>query len=163
ITDLNRQIASYTSLYKDNPARAKQVIQDKGLQSQIDALYALARQQHDKKVRALGGGRGGSAPARGGADNTDELKAQGAYYEMTEEALDGEIKKLEGDLSSLEAKTGEIDAIKQEIAARDEVSKSVATVLEKLRVEVAARPRAGKLEDAAVPAVREEKRLKFAG
>jgi polysaccharide biosynthesis transport protein len=162
IADLNGQIAHYATLYRDNPDRAKQIVEEKGLQTQIDALYALARQKHDKKVQALGG-RPGPEPARGVADSTEELKARVASCEATEETLSQEIKNLEGDLRGLEVKSGEIDAIKQEIAVRDAVSKDVAMMLEKQRQEVAARPRAVKLEEATVPTVREERRLKFAG
>ncbi len=160
IADLNGQIARYTALYKDNPERAKQAIQEKGLQSQIDALYSLARQQHEKKVRALSGPV--SAP-RGAADNTEELKARVSSYEATEEGLSAEIKKLEGDLRGLEIQAERIDAIRREIAVRDAVSKDVATELERLRLESAARPRASKPEETAPQMVREERRLKFAG
>jgi capsular exopolysaccharide synthesis family protein len=162
ITDLNSQIARYTALYRDNPDRAKQVIKEKGLQTQIDALYARGRQQHEKKVRAASG-RGGAEPARPASDSTEELKARIASYDATEEALSAEIKKLEGDLHDLEARSGEIDAIRREIAVRDEVSRYVAAELEKLRLEVAAPPRAAKMEEASVPTVREERRLKLAG
>jgi succinoglycan biosynthesis transport protein ExoP len=162
IADLNGQIARYTALYKDNPGRAKEVIKEKGLQSQVDSLYALARQQHEKKVKALGG-KGSPESVRAVADNSEEIKARMASYEATEEALSQEIKKMEGDLRSLEVKSGEIDAIRREIAVRDEVSKDVATALEKLRLEVTARPRATMLEEAAVPTVRHERRLGYAG
>jgi capsular exopolysaccharide synthesis family protein len=161
IADLNGQMAQYTALYKDNPARAKQVIQEKGLQSQIDALYALARQQHDKKVRALGD-KPRPEPVRAVADVTEELKARVASYEANEEALSREVTKLEGDLRGLEAKSREIDAVRQEIAGRDEVSKGVAAAVEKLRLEAAAGPRAALVEEAAVPTAREERRLKWA-
>lgn len=160
IADLNGQIARFTALYKDNPAKAKQVIEEKGLQSQIDALYALGRRQYENKLKALGGGAGGLRPE---ANSTEELKARVAFYEASEESLEKEIKKLEEDLRGLETKSTEIDSIKQEIAVRDDVSKNVATVLEKLRLEASALPRASRLEEASVPVVREERRVKFAG
>src|SRR5262249_18511181 len=54
IGELTGQMARYTALYKDNPDRASQVIKEKGLQAQIDALYALGRTQYEKKLKALG-------------------------------------------------------------------------------------------------------------
>jgi Mrp family chromosome partitioning ATPase/uncharacterized protein involved in exopolysaccharide biosynthesis len=160
IADLNGQVARYTALYKDNPGRARDVIKDKGLQARIDALYAQARQQHEKKVRASGAKAGPDA-ARGGADGKEELKARIASYKATEGTLSREIENLESDLRGLEVRAAEIDAIKREIAVRDEVSKSVATVLEKLRLEAVAPARAVRLDEATVSAGRDE-RLKLA-
>jgi len=162
IAELNGEIASFTALYKDNPTKGKQVIEEKGLQSQIDSLYVLGRHQYEKKLKALGG-RGAPDPGRPEANSTDELKARVVFYEASEEALEKEIAKLEGELRGLENKAGEIDAIKQEIQVREDVGKNVATVLEKMRMEIAALPRAARLEEAPVPTVREERRLKFAG
>src|SRR5262249_3219875 len=97
------------------------------------------------------------------ANSIEELKARAASYEASEEFLEKEIKKLKEDLRELEAKSAEIDAVEREIAVRDDVSKNVATVLEKLRLEAWAGPRATRLEEAPVPVVREERRVKFAG
>src|SRR5689334_14446952 len=136
VADLNGQIVRYTALYKDNPARAKQVIEDKGLQSQIDALYALARQQHEKKLRALGGGPTDSHQP--GANGADELRARVASCDATEAALKKEIETLEEELRGLVTRSREIEAIKRGTQAREDVSKGVAAALEKVRLEASA-------------------------
>jgi capsular exopolysaccharide synthesis family protein len=155
IGELNSAIARYTALYKDNPAKAKQVIEEKGLQSQIDSLYALGRQQYEKKLQALSG-RTAPEPVRAETASTEELKA-------SEEALEKEIARLERELHELESKASVINALKQEIQVREDVGKNVATSLETMRLEMSAPPRAVWLEEAAVPTVREERRLWFAG
>jgi capsular exopolysaccharide synthesis family protein len=162
IADLNTKIARYAALYKDDPDKASQVIQEKGYQAQIDTLYAQARSQHEKKLRALGG-RGGADSSRPPADSAEELKARLAFCEASEEALEKEIKKLEADLRGPENRYGEIEAIRQEIQVREGASKNVAAALEKLRLDVAAPPRASRLDEATVLAVRDERRPWIAG
>jgi Mrp family chromosome partitioning ATPase len=161
IADLNKQIVQYTTLYKDNPGKARQIIEEKGLQSQIDALYELARQQHEKKQRALGGGA--PDPVRPGPDGTEELKTRIASYKDREEELAREVKKLDEELRELVARSADTETVKRQAAVREEASRNVATLLERLREEAAARPRAELLDEAAVPAVREERRLQIAG
>ncbi|HZT78678.1 MAG TPA: AAA family ATPase, partial [Gemmataceae bacterium] len=160
IADLNSQIVRYAALYKDNPARGKQVIEEKGLQSQIDSLYALGRRQYEKKLRALGGVADSPRPAANGAD---EVRARISSSEATEAALQKEVDRLEGELRGLASRSAEIEALKQDLQAREDLSRGVAAALEKARLELSAPPRASRLDEAAVPVLRQERRLTFAG
>jgi Mrp family chromosome partitioning ATPase len=149
LADLNDQVARFSALYKDNPAKAKQMIEERGLPARIDALQVQARQQYEKKLKAQGGPGNPRSP-RPEPKGTEELKARVASCEAAEESLGQEIKKLEGDLDRMEAGSAEINAIRGEIALHDDVSKDAATALEKAQQELTAPARAALLDEATV-------------
>jgi Mrp family chromosome partitioning ATPase len=162
VADLNDQISRFNALYKDNPAKAKQMIEERGLQARIDSLYAQGRQQYEKKLKALGGPGSPDVP-RPQANAAEELRARIACYEETEESLTKEVRKLEADLSRLGAECAEIDAIRREGALREEVGRDVAVALEKARLELSAPPREAWLEGATVTPAGDRRRAQLAG
>jgi Mrp family chromosome partitioning ATPase/uncharacterized protein involved in exopolysaccharide biosynthesis len=161
LADLNGQVAQFNALYSDNPAKARQMIEERGLQARIDTLRALGREQHEKKLKtpAGNGTPGGPRPA---ANGRDELKARIASCEAAEESLAKEIRKLEGDVGRLEVGSAEADAVRREITAGDEVSKDLATALEKARRELTAPARAARIDEAAVSAAGGVRRVPLA-
>jgi Mrp family chromosome partitioning ATPase len=161
LADLNGQVAQFNALYTDNPAKARQMIEERGLQARIDALRALGREQYEKKLKAQAAHGTPDGP-RPQASGTAELKARIASCEATEESLAKEVRKLEGDIGRLEAEPAEADAVRREIAAYGEVSKDVATALAKARLELTAPPRAALLDEAAVSAAGGGRRVPLA-
>src|SRR5262249_6635765 len=116
----------------------------------------------EKKLKALGS-PAAPEPPRPEPTPSGELRARIASCEAAEESLTKEIKQLEDDLGRPEPGSAEAEAIRQEIAVRDELSKEIATALEKARLELAAPARAAWLEEATVSAGGDGRRVQLAG
>jgi Mrp family chromosome partitioning ATPase len=162
IADLDGQVAQFHALYKDNPAKAKQMIEERGLQAKIDSLRAQGREQYEKKLKELGSPASPDVP-RSEANGTEELKARIASCEAAEESLTKEVRKLEADLGRVEAGSAKTDAVRREIAVHEEVSRDLATAVEKARLELSAPPREAWLEEATVTPAGAGRRAQLAG
>jgi capsular exopolysaccharide synthesis family protein len=162
IADLNGQIAQFTALYKDNPERAKKAIEERGLQTKLDALYSQAHQQYEKKHKAIGG-PAKSEPPRPEVNPNDGLKTRIASYEAAEQSLAREIRDLEANLDHLQSDCTEIDNLRREIGGLEAAAQETAAALDRAQHQLRAAPRATLLEEAAVPPVPADRRLPLAG
>jgi succinoglycan biosynthesis transport protein ExoP len=162
IADLNGQIAQFTALYRDNPGRAKKAIEERGLQTKVDALYALAREQYERKLKALGTPVASERPRRE-RNSADELKARITACEAAEQSLAREIRARETELGRLQTDVAAIEELQRELGGSDAAGKELAASLDKARSQLAAPPPAVLLEDATAPAMGPDDRVPIAG
>jgi capsular exopolysaccharide synthesis family protein len=161
IADLNGQIAQFTALYRDNPERARKAIEERGLQTKVDALYTLAREQYQRKLKALGTPVATERP-RPEKNGADDLKARVTACEAAEQSVAREIRGREAELRRLQTDVTAIEGLERELAGSEAASKELAASLEKARSQLATPPPAVLLEEATVPAMGADDRVPIA-